>query len=215
MNINKAKLPKSAGLVSTICGSLLISLPLIPLAASAAPVSKTNPCPGIYYEEPYNSTRLSPQGCPPNTATQRDQTGVIPNSVTPNQEVFTKPSTPPPVGVIQPPLPETQSNAIARVTPINGKVNVKLKNNTNAFISFEALGDTGRRFLLAGEEIVLQELKTPVTITAVRQDKGLLEIMAVPNSEPGMLELSLNESKSLSNNLGAIRIQQDGQVFLN
>lgn len=209
MNI-KAKLQKSATLVSTVCGSLLV----VSSVASAVP-SKVNPCPGIYYEEPYNSTRIVPQGCPANSATQSVQPSTIPNRITPDQEVLTKPSTAAPVGVIQPPLPETRSNAIACVMTMDGKVNVKLKNNTNAFISFEALGYTGRRFLLAGEEIVLQKLATPVTISAVRQDKGLLEVTAVPNSEPGMLELSLNESKTLSDNLGAIRIQQDGQVFLN
>ncbi|HEY9668227.1 MAG TPA: hypothetical protein V6C91_15555 [Coleofasciculaceae cyanobacterium] len=218
MNKPNPKSQKPVGLVSAICGSLLIGLPAIPLAASAVPASKVNPCPGIYYEEPFNSTRLVPQGCPPNAATQRVQTGGIPNrAVTTDQEIFTEPLTPapPPVGVIQPPLPETRSNAIALIAPINGKVDVKLKNNTNAIISYEAIGHTQRRFLAAGEETVLQNLPTPVTITTVRQDKGLVDVIPVSSSQPGMLEVSLNESKNLDDNLGALRIQRDGQVFLN
>lgn len=218
MNKPNPKSQKPVGLVSAICGSLLIGLPAIPLAASAVPASKVNPCPGIYYEEPFNSTRLVPQGCPPNAATQRVQTGGIPDrAVTTDQEVFTEPLTPapPPVGVIQPPLPETRSNAIALIAPINGKVDVKLKNNTNAIISYEAIGHTQRRFLAAGEETVLQNLPTPVTITTVRQDKGLVDVIPVSSSQPGMLEVSLNESKNLDDNLGALRIQRDGQVFLN
>ena len=119
------------------------------------------------------------------------------------------------MGVIQPPLPETRSNAIAVVTPINGKVDVKLKNNTNAIISYEAIGHTQRRFIQGGEEIVLQDLPTPVTITTVRQDKGLVDVAPISTSQAGMLMISLDESRSLDDNLGALRIQRDGQVFLN
>jgi len=38
--------------------------------AIAAPSSVLNPCPRIYYEEPHNSRRAAPQGCPPNEATR-------------------------------------------------------------------------------------------------------------------------------------------------
>ena len=92
---------------------------------------------------------------------------------------------------------------------------MKLKNNTNAFISYQALGYTERRFLVAGEEIILRDLPTPVTITTVRQDKGLLDVVPISTSEGGMLEVSLDESTNLADNLGALRIQTDGQVFLN
>lgn len=203
MNRHNQKKQKSAGLVSAICGSLVIGLPAIPLAASAVPASKVNPCPGIYYEEPYNSTRLVPQGCPPNAASR--QLGV--------PRVTTTPILPP--NSITPPLPENRSNPIANITPIDGKVDVKLINTTNGVISYEAIGYTQRRFLAGGEEIVLQNLPTPVTITTVRQDKGLVDVNAVPVSQAGMLEISLNESKQLDDNLGALRIQRDGQVFLN
>jgi hypothetical protein len=203
MNMHNPKLQNLAGLVSAICGSLVIGLPVIPLAASAVPASKVNPCPSIYYEEPYNSTRLVPQGCPPN-ATGR-LLGV--------QRITTTPVLPP--NSVIAPLPENRSNPIATVTPRDGKVDVKLINTTNAVISYEAIGYTQRRFLSGGEEIVLQNLPTPVTITTVRQDKGLVDVIAVPASKQGMLEVSLDESKQLDDNLGALRIQRDGQVFLN
>ena len=205
MNKHNPKLQKPTGLVSSICGSLLIGLPAIPSAASAAPIPKVNPCPGIYYAEPFNSTRIVPLGCPPNAATRQLGLG----GVTPNRTL------PPAPTSITPPLPETRSNAIARVTPMDGKVDVKLKNNTNAPISYQALGYTERRFLPGTEEIVLLDLPTPVTITTVRQDRGLVDVIPVSNSQPEMLEISLNESKILDDNQGVLRIQRDGQVFLN
>ena len=212
----------NAGLMRRVLGfgTLIIGLPALPLAASAVPIStldKVNPCPGIYYEEPFNSRNIVPQGCTPNTAIQRVQTGVVSERpVMRDQGVFTEPLTPapPPAGVTQPPLPEERSEPIATVMPMNGMVSVKLKNNTNARISYEAIGHTQRRFLAGGEEIVLQ-IPTPVTVTMVRQDEGLLDVVPVSTSDTGMLELSLDEARNLDDNQGALRIQRDGQVFLN
>lgn len=98
--------------------------------------------------------------------------------------------------------------------PMAGSVDVKLKNNTNALVTYEAIGQTGRRSLPGGEEVVLRNLPVPVTITTVRQDNGLVDVVPV-SSQKGLLEVSLNESKDLDNNAGALRIQKDGQVFLN
>jgi hypothetical protein len=117
---------------------------------------------------------------------------------------------------MQPPLPAERSQPIARVMPMDGKVNVRLKNNTNALITYEAIGYTQRRALLGGEEIVLRNLPTPVTLTMVRKDDGFLEVMPVRTSEPGLLEVSLDEDATpLDKNQGVLRIQRDGQVFLN
>lgn len=99
---------------------------------------------------------------------------------------------------------------------MDGKVNVKLKNNTNALIIYEAIGYTQRRALLGGEEIVLRNLPTPATITMVRKDDGFLEVIPVRTSEQNLLEVSLDENATpLDKNQGVLRIQTDGQVFLN
>ncbi len=100
------------------------------------------------------------------------------------------------------------------VQPANGTVDVTLRNNTNAIVSYEALGHTQRRFLPGGEGVVLQNLPTPVTITMVRQDQGLLKVIPASPQE-GMLEVSLQEETTLDDNQGALRIQDDGKVFLN
>ncbi|HCF26032.1 MAG TPA: hypothetical protein DEV81_02140 [Cyanobacteria bacterium UBA11049] len=238
---------KNVGLLGTVLGSLLVGVPAIPFAASAAPSPILNPCPRIFYEEPFNTKRLAPEGCPPNSATrllstQASNSEELPGrDLTPNRIVpADAPTTParvvptpnqPGVAVrgatpgvtnspgtaeipAQPPLPENRANAIATVMPMDGNVNVRLKNNTNALITYEAIGYTRRRFLPAGQEVVLRNLPVPVTITTVRQDKGLVDVTPV-SSQKGLLEVSLNESKNLDDNAGALRIQTDGQVFLN
>jgi uncharacterized protein YsxB (DUF464 family) len=98
---------------------------------------------------------------------------------------------------------------------MNGTVNVRLKNNTNAIVTYEAVGHTQRRILPGREETVLRSLPTPVTITMVRQDEGLLKVTPVSTKEQGVLEVSLDEEKTLDDNQGTLRIQRDGQVFLN
>ena len=115
---------------------------------------------------------------------------------------------------VQPPLPEERSQPIAKVMPMNGLVDVRVKNNTNAPVSYEAIGYTQRRFLPGGEETVLRSLPTPVTVTFVRQDKRLVDVIPT-STQQGSLEVSLDESKNLDDNQGVLRIQRDGQVFLN
>jgi len=201
---------KNAGLLGAIVGGVLISLPATILEASAAPFStlaQVNPCPGIYYEEPYNSTRMVPPGCPPNQATRMGRGGQFP----------TRPMTPvpPPAGVSQPPLPAERSDAVARIQPTNGTVDVRLKNNTDAVVSYQAVGHTDRRYMSGGEEIVLQNLPTPITITAVRQDEGWLKMMPISVDETGQLEVTFEQETTLDSNQGVLRIQEDGQVFVN
>ena len=187
------QLRKNAGLLGAICGSLLIGIPVSPLPGVAEPIAQNNQNrPSIFNEPPYNRANTS--------ATKPLVSPLVPTQ--------TKPS-------MTPPLPENRTQAIARVMPMDGKVDVRLKNNTNALITYEAIGYTQRRTLPGGEEIVLQDLPTPVTVTIVRQDQGLVDVLPISTSEPGLLEVSLDESKSLDDNQGVLRVQRDGQVFLN
>ncbi|MCY7384532.1 MAG: hypothetical protein LH628_18505 [Microcoleus sp. CAN_BIN18] len=197
---------KTPGILQVISGTLLIGLPSIPLAASATPLSTLKSCPGIYYEEPYNSNVRVLQGCRSNAASQRlNQQGLSQNMVPPVR----------PTTVTQPPLPKTRQTPIATVTPIAGQVSVKLTNGTNAPISYQAIGHTEPRMLARGAEILLENLPTPVTVTMVRVDGGLLKVTPMSSSQTGMLAVSLDETANLDDNQGVLRIQSDGQVFLN
>ncbi|PSB43500.1 hypothetical protein C7B67_23785 [filamentous cyanobacterium Phorm 6] len=197
---------KTPGILQIITGSLLIALPTVPLVASAAPAPTLNSCPGIYYEEPFNTNVRVPQGCPPNAANQRLNQQELGQNIVPPAR---------PTNVTQPPLPERRQTPIATVMPMAGKVSVKLTNSTNSPISYQAIGHTESRMLARGAEIVLQNLPTPVTVTMVRVDGGLLKVKPMSSSEEGMLSVSIDETSNFDGNQGVLRIQADGQVFLN
>jgi hypothetical protein len=194
------------GILQIISGTLLIGLPIAPLEGFAAPDRALNPCPRIFYEEPHNSNVAVPQGCPPNAANQRlNQQELRPNIVPPGRGTTG----------LQAPVPDTRQSPIATVTPTAGQVSVKLKNNTNARISYQAIGHTEPRSLAGGEEVLLQNLPAPVTVTLVREDGGLLKVIPVSGSETEMLAVSLDETTNLEDKQGVLRIQRDGRVFLN
>ncbi|MEB3218585.1 MAG: hypothetical protein VKN72_20445 [Nostocales cyanobacterium 94392] len=197
----------------TLLSGLAIVIPFLPLTVFAVPARrnpKRNPCPKIYYEEPYNSKLIVPAECTPNAATMRwNQTGQAVD-----QSINVVPRTTN-VRPIQPPAPEARQSAIATVKPMmDGRVSVTLKNDTNARISYQVITHTQTRILPATEEVVLREIPTPATITLVREDAGWLKVMPI-STEDGMLTLSLDEETTLDDNQGVIRIQKDGQVFLN
>ncbi|WP_026736294.1 hypothetical protein [Fischerella sp. PCC 9605] len=229
MNPQDLNIKSKKGLLGSIFGGLLIGLPIIPFAASAAPSSVLNPCPRIFYEEPHNNRVLVPEGCPPNAATLR----LREQGETALREGFPPQATANPKGgvVVQPrilvepgglpvnrqtiPAPETRQNAIANITPTAGTVDVRLKNNTNARISYQAIAYTQPQILAGGEEYVLQDLPTPVTVTMVREDGGFIQAKPIPTSSEGVLAITLDETANFSNSDTALRIQRDGQVFLN
>ncbi len=241
MNKSYQLLNKSSAFFGAICGGLLIGLSSIPQAAIAQqlqqpqpkPNSSANPCPSIFYEEPHNSRVLVPQGCPANAITRQQSsqgglpTGVVPGDPTEEQIRMGVGGEAPyeenqnysrrqqgQVSVIAPPLPEQQQSPIASVTPTNGQVSVRIKNDTNAAINYEVIGHTERRVLVGGQEVVLQNLPVPVTITTVRQDNGFVQVIPV-STKSGMIEFSLDEQTNPSNEQSVIRIQQSGQVYLN
>ncbi len=171
--------------LAVVCGSLL--LVAIPLSSIAQ-----TPAPrGVLNPKPsiFNEQQYKRDRAPANNST---------------------PSAP-----LVPPLPEESSNAIATVTPINGKVSVKLTNTTNTAITYEAIDYTERRTLPAKGEVVLKDLPAPVTLTLVRPDNGFIQIAATSAANSELLEVSLREGRTLNDQQSAIRIQQNGQVFVN
>ncbi|MBE9033733.1 hypothetical protein [aff. Roholtiella sp. LEGE 12411] len=114
----------------------------------------------------------------------------------------------------QPPAPEQQAPSTT-IALANGKLNIRLVNDTAANVTYEVIGDTAARSLKGKSDVMLQGLSAPVTVTFQREDGGLLKATPQAFSEPGMLELRLNEATDIGKDRGTMRIQQNGAVLLN
>lgn len=304
MKSNFVTLSKYAQFLGTICGGLVISLPLglqaISQTVSAQQsTSVLNPCPRIYYEEPYNTRLNSPQNCPPNAYTLRQlNQGFIPGSPTsaiPSPEetrlgvggeyptdnqafnqspdyrtqrttpdsALPPPSTPEAEGQITPPTtrptptPTGRPTTVPRPTPIptptgrpttrprptqppgspsseiptrsqiqtlvpsttialrDGRVNVRLINDTGAKITYQVIGDTAPRSLEDRNEARLEGLNAPTTLTFQRDDEGLVKVTPRPSRERGTLEVTLQGTTDVNQDRKTLRIQDNGGVFLN
>lgn len=124
----------------------------------------------------------------------------------------TRPSTP----VVNPPLPSQQQPPIATLTPNNGAVGVKLINKTGAEIVYQVIGDTRLRTLGGRSQVVLQDLKTPVSLSFYRRDRGFLLVSPqVPTTAANTIELTLTETTDFAIDKTALTIESDGEVYLN
>ena len=107
---------------------------------------------------------------------------------------------------------------LATVVPSRGTVNVRLKNDTNAAIDYQAIGYTENQTLQGGEKHTMINLPVPVVIRSARQDDGFIKIMPITDEDrDGVLEVGLEEDPEFYDdpNIGVIRIEEDGSVYLN
>ena len=181
------------GLIKVICGSLLAVVPAVcattsrganALTSVAIPVAQLNLSSSLISQVPSDGPGSPRESAPP----------------------LTDP--------VAPPLPEQQKPPVAKVVPVDGKVNVKLVNQTYTNITYQAVGDTKPRTLAGRSDVTLKDLKTPVNITFQRPDRGLLRV-SPQSPEAGLLEVSLVEATNLSADSIAMTIQENGDVLLN
>lgn len=114
-----------------------------------------------------------------------------------------------------PPMPEELQTPSATVLPVNGKVNVKLTNKTNAALTYEVIGHTNQRTLSGKSTVTLKNLPVSVAISFRRRDKGLLTVKPQGETTPGLLEVKLDEETYFGNDKIAMRVETTGDVFLN
>ncbi len=207
---------KSVKLLSVICGSLVLGLPFIPKLASAQVAEKPDYCLDGLYREPLNRLVVVPDGCPANAYTQalevkeaEIQANTQPINIQPEANRQFNPSRP--VGVIQPPMPAHQMRAMGSMNVEGNRVDVTLNNDTNARINYQVIGHTNDRLLYEGDGAELLNLPLPVTITAIREDNGLLDIQDM-FPEDGQVEFVLQES-DFSGSAITIQIEEDGTIF--
>ena len=101
---------------------------------------------------------------------------------------------------------------VVTIPETEGEIAVVIKNNTNAAIDYQAIGFTENQTVEGGEQQTMQGLPVPVVIRAARQDDGFVTTQPSVNEE-GVLELTLDEAGE--RNLGVVRIESDGGVYIN
>ncbi|BAY44369.1 hypothetical protein SAMD00079811_19670 [Scytonema sp. HK-05] len=189
---------------------------------------------GVGGETPYNRSDSSSQTYNYSSQTQSTSSGQDVNSsesetrtytsqgpaggytVSTNSQSQSNPSTQQrQSSVITPPAPEQRQAPSSIIALRDGRVTVRLVNDTAAPITYQAIGDTAPRTLPGKSEVLLQRLATPTTVTFQRQDNGLLMVRTQPSSQAGVLEVRLDETTDLQMDTKAMSIQQNGQVFLN
>lgn len=209
MNKYYQKIQKRAGLLAAICGSLLV-VPAIamPRMEPDKLLSQTNPSPSIFNEAPYN--RQQPTS-PPNPSTVPSSPPTTDGITPPAPEQL--PSDP--GSVTQPPTPEQRQPPSATVMLMNGRVSIRLVNETGADITYQVIGDTNQRSLQGKSNVMLQDLSPPVSVTFKRDDGGLLTVSPQASSEPGMLEVTFTETTDLNTDKTSMSVQETGAVFLN
>lgn len=114
---------------------------------------------------------------------------------------------------VRAPLP--QQSLSKRLSLTSRQVNVKLVNQTGAPINYEVIGETDQRSLPGQSSVLLQELKTPRTLTFRRQDGGLLRVNPLMSNTHGMLVVTFTTTTDLGTDKTAMTIQNNGNVFLN
>jgi len=107
--------------------------------------------------------------------------------------------------------PETPPDL--KVTPVNGTVQVKFTNTTNAALFYQIIGQTSRLTLAPNATITLETLKLPASILFSRQNEGLLKVMLNPLGN-GVVEVKLEDTKDLGLDRKSLAIRKDGSFFL-
>ena len=107
---------------------------------------------------------------------------------------------------------------VAVVMPTEETINVRLINGTNAAIDYQAVGYTENQTLEGGEKHTMINLPVPVVIRSARQDDGFIKILPLTDEDKdGVLEVTLEEDPDFydDDNLGVLRIEEDGSVYVN
>jgi len=98
---------------------------------------------------------------------------------------------------------------------VDGSATVKLINKTNARIRYQFLGPGTRQTILEGKaESKLIKLPVPISLTFRRIDNGFLKV-GLKSSNPGFLEVELDENTDFDSDRISLWISPKGEVYLN
>ena len=125
------------------------------------------------------------------------------------------------LGSVQLPLAAQVSSGITVPVAPEG-VTVRLVNQTDEAVTYEALGDTQSRLLGSGDDVTLRALSTPATLTFFYQDiqkdpqtgMGLLQTELSLNEATGVLDVVIRPTNSLDADVSNITVEPSGDIFM-
>ena len=101
-------------------------------------------------------------------------------------------------------------------------ITIRLVNQTSAPITYEALGDTQPRSLMATADVTLQQLNAPTTLTFFYQDipkdrqlgTGLLQATLAVDEATGILDVIIRPTNVLDDDVSNLTVEENGNVFV-
>lgn len=101
-------------------------------------------------------------------------------------------------------------------------ITVRLENQTPEAITYEVLGDTQPRVLASGDDVMLQDLNIPATLTFFYADiqkdrqtgEGLLKATLGVDDVSGTLDILVTPTTLLGEDVSNITIEPNGDVFV-
>ncbi|WP_017720364.1 hypothetical protein [Kamptonema formosum] len=111
------------------------------------------------------------------------------------------------------PLPEQQNSPLARIEPVAGQLDIKLRNDTGDPIIYQVIGDTKPRTLPGHSQVTLLDLKAPVNLTFQRPRGGLLQAQPYV-ARPGVLQVTFNQTTDLGADKNVLSVEKNGSVFV-
>lgn len=113
------------------------------------------------------------------------------------------------------PLPRQRSTPVARVIPVNGRLQINLTNETGDPVTYQVIGDTRPRIIPEKSQVSLLDLQAPITVTFQRPNGALLRVDTRTNLEANILEVTLTETTNLGTDKNALMVEDSGLVFVN
>lgn len=100
------------------------------------------------------------------------------------------------------------------MSPVNGEVTIKLVNEMNTPVTYQLIGDTSDRQLSSDSIITLHSIEAPTTLTFYRPDGGFINAIPEPTEETGVLQVTLQEAYDVDNDAQALRINEQGEIYI-
>ena len=101
-------------------------------------------------------------------------------------------------------------------------VTIRIVNQTADAITYEALGDTQPRALMATSDVTLQGLNVPATLTFFYEDipkdrqagTGLIQATLTMDDDSGILNMIIQPTNDLDADVSNLTVETNGSVFM-